>query len=98
MSLVQAVVSAAFARPPKLVLELLHVRHLPSQKGHFQTLLHINLLGAEIDDLLRRSHRSLHLITALWLLRIVADGEQPAEKKATTSAARFGKSALRRMP
>jgi hypothetical protein len=38
------------------------------------------------------------LITALWLLRIVADGEQPAEKKATTSAARFGKSALRRMP
>jgi hypothetical protein len=36
MSLVQAVVSAAFARPTKLVLELLHVRHLPSQKGHFQ--------------------------------------------------------------
>jgi len=119
------------SRPPKFVFELLHVRHLPSQEGPFQVFVHVNLLGSEIDDLLRRSHRSLHLIgghahlnnlrflrllrrlllalltslllaalliTALCLLRIVADGEQLPEKNTTSSATRFGESALRRMP
>ena len=61
MSLVQAIVSAAFAPAAKLVFGLLHVRHLPSQKGHFQIFVRIRLLGPEIDDLLRGSHRRFYV-------------------------------------
>ena len=48
MSLVQAIVLAAFVPAAKLVFGLLHVRHLPSQKGHFQIFVHINLLGPRL--------------------------------------------------
>src|SRR5579862_7789010 len=94
-------------RPSDLLNGSLNVGNFPVHERHFQIFVNPDLLRAEIDDLIRLAESSLHLIGSLpllnrlrlglLLLRIVADGQQLADRVLDISCARFGERSLRKL-